>query len=169
MVVNVKFKKLYPHAIAPKMAKSGDACYDLAALSFSQDGGVIKVRTGLAFAIPEGYEGQVRSRSGLGSKGIFVTNGIGTIDSGYRGEVMVLLSAIGGNAFLSEFGRSLKIGNTELRPGDRIAQLAIREVPATEMIETDELDETQRGDTGFGSSGLQSVQEAKPEEPTSKS
>lgn len=152
--MEIKFKKLDNRAKAPFMANPGDAAYDLHAISFEQDGAVIKIRTGLAFAIPEGYEGQVRSRSGLGSKGVFVTNGIGTIDSGYRGEVIVLLSAIAGTPFLLNMNKTLKIGNTEINIGDRVAQLAIREVPKTEMVEVENLDSTERGEKGFGSSGL---------------
>lgn len=162
-MVEVKVKKLNPAAIIPKKAKAGDACYDLCALTFEQRADVVVVGTGLAFAIPEGYEGVIRSRSGLGSKGIFVSHGVGTIDAGYRGEVMVLLSSLGRQAHLGQFGKSLVIGNTTINIGDRVAQMGIREVPETEMIEVEELDQTERGDTGFGSSGLQSVPEAKKE------
>ena len=167
-MIQVKVKKLDPAAIIPKMAKAGDACYDLCALSFEQQADVIKIRTGLAFAIPEGYEGVIRSRSGLGSKGIFISHGVGTIDSGYRGEVIVLLSSLSRQAHLGHFNKSLVIGNTTLNIGDRVAQMGIREVPKTEMIEVDELDETERGADGFGSSGVQSLPEAKQERSKAK-
>jgi dUTP pyrophosphatase len=167
-MITVTYKKLNPNAVAPQMAKPGDACYDLCATSFEQIGDVIKIGTGLAFAIPEGYEGQVRSRSGLGLKGIHISHGLGTIDSGYRGEVFVLLSSLGRNSFLAPFGKALNIGNTEIKIGDRVGQLAIRVVPKTQMTEVAELDETDRGDTGFGSSGLQQLQEAKPKASKSK-
>jgi len=109
-MIEVRFKKLSPLAKAPMMAKPGDAAFDLCATKFTQEGNVIVVNTDLAVAIPEGYEGQIRSRSGLGAKGVFVTNGIGTIDSGYRGEIKVLLSTVGGTPFLSNFNKQLKIG-----------------------------------------------------------
>jgi len=151
--IKVEYKKLDPRAVAPDMANPGDAAFDLRAIAFEQGNGVIKVSTGLAFAIPDGYEGQIRSRSGLASNGVFVTNGVGTIDSGYRGEVKVLLSTVNGTPFLSNMNKTLKIGNAEINIGDRIAQLAIREVTFTEMSEVDSLDETVRGEGGFGSSG----------------
>ena len=167
-MIEIKFKKLTPNAKAPVMANPGDACYDVCATAFKQEAGVIIVSTGLAFAIPPGYEMQVRSRSGLGSKGVFVTNGIGTIDSGYRGEVKVLLSSVGGNAFLSDFDKVLKIANVEIKVGDRVAQLAIREVPPSVMMEVEDLDETERGTGGFGSTGLSQLPETKQKEPKSK-
>lgn len=152
-MVNVAVKRLDSKATLPQMAKNGDACFDLVAISFEQNVSVITVGTGLAFAIPPGYEGQVRSRSGLASKGVFVTPGIGTIDSGYRGEVKVFLSAVDGVPFIGQFGKSLKIGGAELRIGDRVAQLAIREVPPVTLIPVENLDETERGEGGFGSTG----------------
>ena len=167
-MIEIKYKKLTPNAKAPVMANPGDACYDVCATGFKQEAGVVIVSTGLAFAIPPGYEMQVRSRSGLGSKGVFVTNGIGTIDSGYRGEVKVLLSAIGGNSFLADFDRVLKIANVELKVGDRVAQLAIREVPASVMMEVEDLDETERGTNGFGSTGVSSLPETEQKKPKGK-
>ena len=164
-MLEIPFKRLVPNAKPPVKAKPGDAAYDLAVTKFTQDGNVVICDIGIAMAIPEGYEGQVRSRSGLGMKGVFITNGVGTIDSGYRGEIKVLLSTVHGTPFLSNFNKNLKIGKAELTIGDRVAQLAIREVPATNMVEVGELDETQRGDTGFGSSGLQSVPSAQQKEP----
>jgi dUTP pyrophosphatase len=96
---------------------------------------------GFAMAIPAGYEGQVRPRSGLASKhGITMINTPGTIDSDYRGEVHVPLINLGKNDFTVE--RAM-----------RIAQLVILPVPAVEMVEVDALDETKRGKGGFGHTG----------------
>lgn len=167
-MTEIKYKKLTPNAKAPVMAHEGDACYDVCATGFKQEGGVIVVSTGLAFAIPPGYEIQVRSRSGLGSKGIFVTNGVGTIDSGYRGEAKIFLSSVGGNAFLSDFDKVLNIANVKLQVGDRVAQFAVREVPPSVMMEVEDLDETERGTGGFGSTGLSQLPETKQKEPKSK-
>lgn len=163
-MIEIKYKKLTPNAKAPAMANPGDACFDACATAFKLENGVAVVSTGLAFAVPTGYEIQVRSRSGLASKGVFVTNGTGTVDSGYRGEVKVLLSAVGGNSFLSDFDKVLKIGNVEIKVGDRVAQLAIREVPPSVMMEVEDLDETERGSGGFGSTGLSPLPEAKQKE-----
>jgi dUTP pyrophosphatase len=99
------------------------------------------VRTGLYMAIPENFEVQVRSRSGMASKGIFVTNSPGTIDSDYRGEIKVLLS----NHSTFDF---------EVRPGDRIAQLVLAPVYRIEFEQVDELPPTVRGNGGYGSTGV---------------
>jgi dUTP pyrophosphatase len=99
---------------------------------------------------------------------VFVTNAPGTIDSGYRGEAKILLSSVSGNAFLSNFDKTLKIGNVEIQIGDRVAQIAVREVPPSVMLEVEDLDETERGVNGFGSSGLSALPEAKPEKPSRK-
>ena len=94
-------------------------------------------------ALPAGYEAQVRPRSGLALKhGISMPNAPGTIDADYRGEVKVPLINLGPEAFVVE-------------PGMRIAQMGIAAVPMVEIIETEALDETDRGQGGFGSTGLQ--------------
>ena len=100
------------------------------------------VPTGFAFAIPLGYEGQVRPRSGLALKhGITVLNSPGTIDPDYRGEVKVLLVNHGSEAFV-------------VTPGDRIAQLVICPVARAELVLVTSLDETARGSGGYGSTGV---------------
>lgn len=157
--VVVAVKILKPGAVVPVLAKKGDVAFDLVAVDFEVQGDVAIIGTGLAFEIPEGYEGQVRSRSGLGMKGIGITHGLGTIDSGYRGEVKVLLSTHGSQQPWLERGggasiTGIKIGNTIIKKGDRVAQLAIREVPQVEFIAVENLSDTERGDTGFGSSGM---------------
>ncbi len=110
--------------------------------SFSLEPGKIKlVPTGLSIEIPEGYEGQVRPRSGLAAKhGITVLNAPGTIDADYRGEVKVILINHSEEEFLIE-------------PGDRIAQLVINKFEPVHWLESNELSETSRSDGGFGSTG----------------
>lgn len=153
-MLKIEYKLLNENARAPFMANPGDACYDLYVTGFEQRAGVIIASTGVAMAIPEGYEGQIRARSGLAARGVFVVNGPGTIDSGYRGEIKVLLATVDNKALLSDFGKNLYVCGENLRIGDRIAQIAIREVPATQMVQVDELDSTVRGEGGFGSSGF---------------
>jgi dUTP pyrophosphatase len=97
--------------------------------------------TGFAVEVPQGYELQVRSRSGLAKQGLFVTNSPGTIDSDYRGEICVLLSNLDPN-------RSYTVNR-----GDRIAQLVLCEVPRLSIQEVEELSSTERGEGGFGSTG----------------
>jgi dUTP pyrophosphatase len=99
------------------------------------------VATGLSVAIPAGYEIQVRPRSGLALKhGISVPNAPGTIDADYRGEVKVILVNLGADAF-------------DIRRGDRVAQLVLAPVTRAAWVAVDELDDTARGEGGFGSTG----------------
>lgn len=103
----------------------------------------VKLRTGLRVAIPVGYEGQVRARSSLGSKGLILPHSIGTIDADYRGELFVLMTWIGE-------GDSYRV-----KAGERIAQLLISPIPEVSFKEVsiEQLGDTKRGDGGFGSTG----------------
>jgi dUTP pyrophosphatase len=142
-VIELPFQRLREEAIAPARAYSGDAGLDLAACDRVElgPGERAVVGTGLAVAIPEGYAGFVQPRSGLASRhGISVVNAPGLIDSGYRGEVrVVLLNTDRAETFVVE-------------PGMRIAQLVVLEVPQFELVESEELPESERGVRGFGSS-----------------
>jgi len=156
-MVNVKFVRLNELAKMPMQAKPGDACFDICATGFSWNGNVIVVDTGLAFELPAGHEMQVRCRGGFASKGVFVTNGIGTVDEGYRGELKVFLSTTSSTPFINPGGKSVKIGKLELSIGDRIAQIAVRPVPEVTFEETEELGDTARGSGGFGSTGVEAL------------
>ena len=143
--VPLAVKRLVPDAVLPRYHSEGAAGMDLhAALDGPlalPPGEIALVPTGLAIAVPEGYEAQVRPRSGLATKhGISVPNAPGTIDSDYRGPVLVALVNLGGQPFTIE-------------PGMRIAQLVVAPVARAVIHETDELDETARGAGGFGSTG----------------
>jgi len=106
-------------------------------------GDAVKIDTGLAMAIPPGFEGQVRPRSGLAAKhAVTLTNSPGTVDSDFRGSVMILLINHGKEPFT-------------IQPNDRIAQLVIAPVTQAELEEVSELPETARGAGGFGSTGKQ--------------
>ena len=127
----------------PDYATAGAAGMDvLAAEDVSLEPGARHaVATGLAFAIPHGYEIQVRPRSGLALKhGITVPNTPGTIDSDYRGELKVILINHGADTF-------------EIKRGDRVAQLVLAPVTRASWLKVDELDHTERGEGGFGSTG----------------
>ena len=131
----------------PKQQSASAAGVDLlAALGISEvvslaPGKRATVPCGFAIALPEGYEAQVRSRSGLASKfGVSVLNSPGTIDADYRGEVRVILINLGEDTF-------------EIRRGDRIAQMVVAPVSAVGFSEKDTLNETERGSAGFGSTG----------------
>jgi len=144
MSVEIRVKRLNPDAKIPKAAKKGDVAFDLySVIEYDiKPGERYAVPTGIAVEIPVGYEGQVRPRSGLALKeGITVLNTPGTIDSGYRGEVKTIMINHGNLPF-------------QITKGMRISQLAIRPVPDVEFIEVDELSETERGEGGFGSTGV---------------
>jgi dUTP pyrophosphatase len=142
-VIELPIQRLREEARLPERAYNGDAGLDLATCERVElgPGERAVVPTGLAVAIPEGYAGFVQPRSGLAARqGISVVNSPGLIDSGYRGEIrVVLLNTDTEHTFVAE-------------PGDRIAQLVVLPVPELEVVVVDELPETERGVRGFGSS-----------------
>ena len=140
--MKIQFKKLVSNAITPRIGKPGDAGADLVAtsLDLSRDGQVV-YSTGIAVEIPEGMVGLVFPRSSIRDKDLVLSNGVGVIDSGYRGEIMATFN--------------LKNPWSEIyNVGDRIAQLVIIPVPLAQYVEVDELSETQRGTAGHGSTGV---------------
>ena len=156
--MKVKIKKLHPDAVIPAYAKTGDAGMDLTATSVSVDEhGNICYGTGLAFEIPEGYVGLVFPRSSNHKKGVVLTNCVGVIDSGYRGEVSFKFRPHMETANqIHEDGRftiSSWVNFESYKIGDRIGQIIIMPYPQIEFEEVDELSETERGDQGYGSSG----------------
>ena len=142
--MSLGFTRLSAGAVAPVRAHDGDAGFDLCACEAAElgPGERASVGTGIAVAIPEGQAGLVLPRSGLAMRhGISVVNAPGLIDSGYRGEVRVLL-------LNTDPAESFSVG-----VGDRIAQLLIVRHEAPELVEVQGLDETMRGAGGFGSTG----------------
>lgn len=143
--VNVHIKLLDPELPAPAYAKPGDAGADLRSrIDFELEPGErALVPTGVAIALPEGYVGLVHPRSGLATKnGITIVNAPGTVDSGYRGELMVTLL------------NTDKTKSFHVQRGDRIAQLVIQKYEHAIFTVVDELEQTERGSSGFGSSGI---------------
>lgn len=148
-MLKVKIKKLIPEATIPQYAKPGDAGMDLVATSheFEQNAAGRRMQvygTGLAFEIPEGYVGLIFPRSSIAKTELSLTNCVGVIDSGYRGEVKFKFAIDGGSRATSE--GSYKVG-------DRIGQIIIMPYPAVQFEEAEELSSTERGTGGFGSSG----------------
>ncbi|HKD32139.1 MAG TPA: dUTP diphosphatase [Gaiellaceae bacterium] len=142
-MIELPVRRLRDDAVLPERAYTGDAGLDLSACDRHElgPGERATVPTGLAVAIPEGYAGFVQPRSGLAAKhGISVVNAPGLVDSGYRGELRVVLL----NTDLDE--------PFVVEPGMRIAQLVVLRVPELELAEVDELPEGERGVRGFGSS-----------------
>jgi dUTP pyrophosphatase len=142
--VTLRYTLLSDAARAPARAHTGDAGYDLHAAEAAslEPGERASVGTGVAVAVPDGHAGLVLPRSGLAAReGITLVNSPGLIDSGYRGELRVLL-------LNTDRARGFAV-----EPGDRIAQLVIVRVEAPELEQADQLDDTARGGGGFGSSG----------------
>ena len=137
--MKVKIKKLHEDAIIPKYAKDGDAGMDLTAVDVSADEGTITYKTGLAVEIPRWHVGLLFPRSSVYKTGQSLTNCVGVIDSGYRGEIMLKFT-------LSPYQREYQIG-------DRIGQLIIIPYPMIEFVEVEELTPTDRGKGGYGSTG----------------
>jgi dUTP pyrophosphatase len=142
-VIELPVRRLRPDATLPARAYAGDAGFDLAACERVElgPGERAAVPTGLAVAIPEGYAGFVQPRSGLAARnGLTIVNTPGLVDSGYRGElVVILLNTDREVPFVVE-------------PGMRIAQLVVVPVPEVELVEVEELETSERGVRGFGSS-----------------
>lgn len=143
--MNLKFLKMDENAVLPRRATEGSAGYDLYACLTEPvtigPGERAVLRTGLGVALPENTAGMIFTRSGLGIKhGIHVTNGVGVVDWDYRGEIHVGLHNLGGEAYT-------------VAPGERVAQLILIPVATPEAEFVENLDETQRGGGGFGSTG----------------
>ncbi len=141
-MIRLPIARVRTGARLPERAYEGDAGLDLACWDGFElaPGDRALVPTGLAVAIPEGYAGFVQPRSGLATRhGITIVNSPGLIDSGYRGEIQVVLLNTGSETFVA-------------KAGERIAQLVVLQVPEVELVVTDELPGTERGARGFGSS-----------------
>ena len=141
----VRVKKLHEDAVIPQRAHADDAGVDLSAAEdvVLAPGQRALVGTGIAIALPAGTVGLVHPRSGLAfKKGLSIVNAPGTIDAGYRGELKVCLINLDPDNVV------------EVAKGDRIAQLVVQKVELSPMVVVDELDETERGEGGHGSTGV---------------
>lgn len=146
----VLIKKLSEDAVIPKYATSGSAGFDFVAIEDVEisPGETKLIKTGLAFAIPQGFEIQVRPRSGLSLKTkLRVSNAPGTIDADFRGQVCVIIDNIA-DSFCYNVSDIVHI-----KKGDRIAQGVLCPVYQADFVVVDELDDTERGPNGFGSTG----------------
>jgi dUTP pyrophosphatase len=145
--MKVKIKKLHADAVIPSYAKLGDAGMDLTAISMtgSDEYGNYIYSTGLAIEIPEGYVGLLFPRSSNAKTDLYLTNHVGVVDSGYRGEIMF------------KFRKFDVIKNFQearlYHVGERVGQLMIIPYPQIELEEVEELSSTERGEGGYGSTG----------------
>ena len=141
-MLQVAIKKLHPNAVIPKYAKPGDAGLDLTATSIiSNTSFEVTYGTGLALEIPTDYVGLIFPRSSVRNYELILSNCVGVIDSGYRGEIQFT------------FNKTNGLDSWKYKVGDRIGQLLIMPYPQVTLIEEQDLSETERGENGFGSSG----------------
>ena len=141
--MEVKIKKLHPDAVIPAYTKPGDAGLDLTATSVVTDEyGNVVYGTGLAIEIPFGYAGLLFPRSSNSKTDLYLTNHVGIVDSGYRGEIMFKYRPLDG------------ILNSKIyQVGERVGQIVILPYPAVSFEEVEQLSDTERGEGGYGSTG----------------
>ena len=175
-MLNVKIMKLVPEAVIPQYAKQGDAGLDLTAVAKEYDGnGNVSYKTGLAFEIPEGYVGLLFPRSSNAKKDLILSNSVGVIDSGYRGDVGMKFKPSGvfvdyvekptelfkstsdAVDFPTPKGSIAKCEETlfleEYEVGERIGQIIIMPIPRINLVEVTELSDSERGTGSYGSTG----------------
>ena len=140
--MQVKIKKLHPDAVIPKYAKESDAGLDLVATSIRENTTFqVTYGLGIALEIPEGFVGLVFPRSSIRNTELILSNSVGVIDAGYRGELQ------------ATFNKSNGLDSIAYNIGDRVAQIIIIPYPPIEFEEVNELSNTERGEGGFGSTG----------------
>jgi dUTP pyrophosphatase len=140
--MKVKIKKLHPNAVKPKYAKESDAGMDLVATSIIENTSFqITYGIGLAIEIPDGMVGLIFPRSSIRNTELMLSNSVGVIDAGYRGELQATFNKLNG------------LDSVSYKVGDRIAQIIIVPHPIIQIVEVDELSESSRGIGGFGSTG----------------
>lgn len=138
MTIKVKIKKIHPDAKLPTYAHDGDAAMDVYAVEKNVTDKYIEYKTGLKFEVPKNYVMLVFPRSSISNKDLLQSNSVGVLDSGYRGELLI---------------RFKKFGDDVYEVGERVAQIMIVPYPEIEMIEVEELSESERGEGGWGSTG----------------
>lgn len=138
MKLEIRIKKIHPDAVIPKYAHIGDAGMDVDAISKKETEKYIEYGTGLIFEVPENYVMLIFPRSSITNKDLMLKNSVGVLDSGYRGELVL---------------RFDKLGEDNYNIGERIGQIMVIPYPVVEFIESNELSDTKRGSSGWGSTG----------------
>lgn len=146
--MKLKVKKLHKDAKLPEYSKEGDAALDLTATTVLTTGDYIEYGTGLAVEIPEGHVGLIFPRSSISNRDLTLSNAVGIIDAGYRGEIKFrfkpAIAYNGNNKFGVRSGYQYNVG-------ERLGQLIVMPFPKVEVVEVEELDDSERGTGGFGS------------------
>ena len=141
--MEVRVKKLDERAVIPKYSKTGDAGMDLTAISVEDTSKFIEYDTGLAFEIPEGHVGLLFPRSSISKQDLILANSVGVVDSSYRGPVKFRFKKTEDNLMLCDRYKAM----------ERVGQIMIIPYPKIEIVESDELSDTERGVGGFGHTG----------------
>lgn len=149
-ILSVRFKKLSEDAVVPAYAKPGDAGVDLTATSMNETDMYIEYGTDLAIEVPEGFVGLIYPRSSLSNYDLVLSNHVGVIDSGYRGEIKFRFKK---TKTWGDFSDHSPVGPKYYEVGDRIGQLIVMPMPTMVFEEVEELSQSDRGLGGFGSSG----------------
>lgn len=140
--MKVKIKKLHPEAVIPKYAKDNDAGLDLVATSIKENTTFqVTYGLGITLQIPDGFVGLIFPRSSIRNTELILSNSVGVVDAGYRGELQ------------ATFNKSNGLDSLAYKVGDRVCQLIIIPHPIVELEEVNELNNTERGEGGFGSTG----------------
>ena len=162
-MLKVKIKKLSENAVIPSYSKEGDAGMDLTAITVDYENETLSYGTGISLEIPEGYVGLIYPRSSIFKKDLVLSNSVGVIDSGYRGEIGFKFKTtleVSGSMVRNDKTKvelSSATFNTKLNiyeVGDRIGQIIIMPYPKVEFEEVEELSQTDRGEGGYGSTGI---------------
>lgn len=138
--MKIKFKKLTENAVMPSKAHPTDAGFDVVATNRTYQGGCFVYSTGIALELPKDYVAFLFQRSSVSKMGLMLANCVGVIDSGYRGELIFKFRPLNDHPMLYNIG-------------DKIGQIVIQKLPNIELVEAKELNKTERGDGGFGSTG----------------
>jgi dUTP pyrophosphatase len=149
--ITLKIKKLHERAVMPSYAKTGDAGLDLTVTDIDIDGveNSVVYKFGLAVEIPKGYVGLLFPRSSNAKTDLLLTNSVGVIDSGYRGELMAKFKIV-----KAHYQNSEQNFPVMYKRGERAVQLILMKLPSVTIEESEELSETERGTGGYGSSGV---------------
>ena len=143
--MEVKIKKLDNRAVIPTYSKPGDAGMDITAISVKFEENYIEYGTGLSFEVPEGYVMLIFPRSSVSKKDVMLANCVGVLDSGYRGELKLRFKIV------CQAGQLMR---DYYNPGDKVGQIMIIPYPTIEFKEVDNLSDSERGEGGFGSTGI---------------
>lgn len=139
--MQIKIKKLHENAVTPQKAHENDAGFDLVAVTKKQSNGFLELGTGLSFELPPGTVGYLFPRSSISKKNMLLSNSVGVLDNNFRGEVTFRF-------------KPSTIGKGSYDLGDKIGQLIVMPIPAVEIVEVEELGDTERGSGSYGSSDV---------------